>query len=45
MSHVLIWSKVAVCTSQPVAFNEHPIAHGCLTGLRESKPVSDVVIS
>ena len=30
----MILSKVAACTSQPVAFNEHPITRGRLTGLR-----------
>ena len=37
MSQVVIFSKVAACTSQPVAFNEHLSTHECLTGLR-NKP-------
>ena len=36
-SQVVIFSKVAACTSQPVAFNEHPSTHGRLRGLR-NKP-------
>ena len=34
---MVIFSKVAACTSQPVVFNEHPSTHGRLTGLR-NKP-------
>ena len=36
-SQLVIFSKVAACTSQPVTFNEHLSTHGCLTDLR-SKP-------
>ena len=35
MSQVVILSKVAPCTSQPVTFNDHPNTRGCLTGLRK----------
>ena len=31
------FSKVAACTNQPVALNEHPSTRGRLTGLR-NKP-------
>ena len=31
---VVISSKMAACTSQPVGFNGHPSTHECLTGLR-----------
>ena len=37
MSQAVIVSKVAVCTSQPVAFSEHPSTRGHLTGPR-NKP-------
>ena len=37
MSQVVIFSKVAACTSQPVALNEHLSTRGRLTGLR-NKP-------
>ena len=37
MSQVVIFSKVASCTSQPVAFIGHLSTHGCLTSLR-NKP-------
>ena len=44
MSQVVIVSKVAACTSQPVVFNEHPSTRGHQTGLRnkpqKSRPVS-----
>ena len=33
----MIFSKVAACTSKPVALNEHPSTRGRLTGLR-NKP-------
>ena len=34
---MVIFSKVAACTSQPMALNEHPSTRGHLTGLR-NKP-------
>ena len=37
MKQVVIFSKVAACTSQPMAFNEHPSTRGRLTALR-NKP-------
>ena len=37
MSQVVIISKVAAYTSQPVSFNEYPSTRGRLTGLR-NKP-------
>ena len=37
MSQVVIFSKVAACTSQSMAFNEHPSTRGLLTDLR-NKP-------
>ena len=33
----VVLSKVAACTSQPVAFSKHPSTRGRLTGLR-NKP-------
>ena len=34
MSWMVIFSKAAACTSQPVVVNGHPNTHGSLTGLR-----------
>ena len=36
-SWLVIISKVAICTSQPVPFNGHSNTHGCLAGFR-NKP-------
>ena len=38
-SQVMISSKVAACTSQLVAFNEHPNNRKHLPGLSKSRPV------
>ena len=35
-SRVVIFSKMAACTSQAVAFNRHPSTCGHLTGLRNN---------
>ena len=38
-SQVVIFSKVPACTSQLLAFNEHPNNHEHLTGLNKSRSV------
>ena len=46
MIQVVIISKVAACTNQLVAFNEHQSTRGCLTGFRnklQKKQISQLV--
>ena len=47
LSQGVILSKMAVCTSQPVAFSGHPSTRGCLTGLRDNpqeKQISQLLV-